>query len=79
VATRPDRCARGRVRFGRAASLPSESLYPLRTLAFALGLYGVATLVQGSGFLAVFVAGIVIGDASAPFKREIKQFHSSAG
>ena len=58
-------------------SLPSESLYPLRTLAFSLGIYGVATLAQGSGFLAVFVAGIVIGDPSAPFKREIGQFHSS--
>jgi cell volume regulation protein A len=61
----------------RRIPLPSESLYPLRTLAFSLGLYGLATLAQGSGFLAVFVAGIVIGDASAPFKREIKQFHSS--
>ena len=61
----------------RRIPLPGESLYPLRTLAFSLGLYGVATLAQGSGFLAVFVAGIVIGDASAPFKREIRQFHSS--
>ena len=61
----------------RRIPLPGESLYPLRTLAFSLGLYGVTTLAQGSGFLAVFVAGIVIGDASAPFKREIRQFHSS--
>ena len=61
----------------RRIPLPSESLYPLRTLAFSLGLYGLATLAQGSGFLAVFVAGIVIGDTSAPFKREVKQFHSS--
>ena len=61
----------------RRIPLPSESLYPLRTLAFSLGIYGVATLAQGSGFLAVFVAGIVIGDPSAPFKREIRQFHSA--
>ena len=61
----------------RRIPLPGESLYPLRTLAFSLGLYGVTTLAHGSGFLAVFVAGIVIGDASAPFKREIRQFHSS--
>ena len=61
----------------RRIPLPGESLYPLRTLAFSLGLYGITTLAHGSGFLAVFVAGIVIGDASAPFKREIRQFHSS--
>lgn len=57
--------------------LPSEGLYSLRTLAFALGLYGLATVAHGSGFLAVFIAGIVIGDASAPFKREIELFHSA--
>jgi cell volume regulation protein A len=36
----------------------------------------VATLAHGSGFLAVFVAGILIGDARAPYKREIEHFHS---
>jgi cell volume regulation protein A len=58
-------------------SLPSEGLYPIRTLAISVGLYGLATVTHGSGFLAVFLAGIVIGDASAPFKREIERFHSS--
>jgi cell volume regulation protein A len=40
-------------------------------------LYGVATVAHGSGFLAVFVAGIVIGDERAPYKREIERFHSA--
>ena len=57
--------------------LPSEALYPLRTLAFSVGLYGAATVAHGSGFLAVFIAGIMIGDVSAPFKRDIERFHSS--
>ncbi len=57
--------------------LPGDGLYPLRTLAVAVGLYGLATVAHGSGFLAVFVAGIMIGDDSAPFKREIERFHSS--
>jgi cell volume regulation protein A len=57
--------------------LPSEALYPLRTLAIAVGLYGVATVAHGSGFLAVFIAGIMVGDMSAPFKRDIVRFHSS--
>jgi cell volume regulation protein A len=57
--------------------LPAEGLYPLRTVAFALALFGVATLAHGSGFLAVFIAGIVIGEARAPYKREIEHFYSA--
>jgi cell volume regulation protein A len=61
----------------RRFSLPSEGLYPLRTLAAAGLIYGVASVAQGSGFLAVFVAGVMLGDARAPFKAEIERFHSA--
>jgi potassium/hydrogen antiporter len=63
--------------FMRHVALPSEALYPLRTLASVLLLYGVTTLVHGSGFLAVFVAGIVIGGRRAPYQREIERFHAA--
>jgi cell volume regulation protein A len=63
--------------FMRRVSLPSEGLYPLRTLACVLVLYGATTLVHGSGFLAVFVAGILLGDERAPFKKEVERFHSA--
>ena len=63
--------------FTRRVALPSEGLYPLRTLACVLLLFGIATLAHGSGFLAVFAAGIVLGDERAPFKREIEAFHSA--
>jgi cell volume regulation protein A len=63
--------------FMRRVPLPSEGLYPLRTLACVLVLYGATTLAHGSGFLAVFVAGIMIGDGHAPFKREIERFHGA--
>jgi cell volume regulation protein A len=63
--------------FMRRVPLPGEGLYPLRTLACALLLYAVATLAHGSGFLAVFTAGIVLGDGRAPYKREIERFHSA--
>jgi cell volume regulation protein A len=42
-----------------------------------LVIFGVATVAQGSGFLAVLVAGIILGDEPAPYKREIARFHSS--
>jgi cell volume regulation protein A len=57
--------------------LPSEGLYALRALAGAYAIYGIATVAHGSGFLAVLIAGIVVGDAEAPFKREIRTFHAS--
>ena len=60
----------------RYVPLPGEGMYPLRTLAGVFALYGVAAVAHGSGFLAVFVAGIVIGDARAPYKREVEHFHS---
>ncbi|MCU1672844.1 MAG: cvrA [Frankiales bacterium] len=63
--------------FVRRVPLPSEGLYPLRTLAGAMLLFGLATVAHGSGFLAVFVAGILLGDANAPYKREIRRFHAS--
>lgn len=71
--------ARALLWFMRRVPLPGEGLYPLRTLASAFLLYGTATLAHGSGFLAVFVAGILIGDAGAPYKREIERFHAALG
>jgi cell volume regulation protein A len=63
--------------FMRRVPLPSEGLYALRVLFGALAIYGLATVAHGSGFLAVFTAGIVLGDERAPYKREIERFHSS--
>lgn len=61
----------------RRIVLPNPALYPLRTLAFAGVIYGLATVAHGSGFLAVYIAGILIGDADIPAKRSIERFHTS--
>jgi potassium/hydrogen antiporter len=58
----------------RRMRLPNEALYPVQAVAFAVLLYGGATALQGSGFLAVFLAGILLGDVRAPYKREITDF-----
>ena len=62
----------------RRVPLPDTSLYPLavaRSAPFVV--YGVATVAHGSGFLAVFVAGIVIGDAEFPRRVEVRHFHGA--
>lgn len=63
--------------FMRRVPLPSEGLYSPRVLAGVLVIFGLAAVARGSGFLAVFVAGILIGDEPAPYKGEIERFHSS--
>ena len=63
----------------RRVPLPSPALYPLRLLAAAGVIYGAATLVHGSGFLAVFVAGILIGDRPLPHRAATDGVLSSLG
>ena len=58
----------------RRLPLPEPALYPLRVLAGAGIVYGSAALLHGSGFIAVFVAGILLGDAAMAHKGEIERF-----
>jgi cell volume regulation protein A len=61
----------------RRVDLPNPALYPLRTLAASGVIYGLAAVAHGSGFLAVFVAGIIVGTAELPEKRDVERFHTS--
>ena len=67
----------GLAAFMRRVQLPSAGLYPLRVLAGAGATYGLAAALHGSGFLAVFVAGIALGDLRAPYKADAERFHAS--
>ena len=53
-------------------ALPSAGLYTVRTLALAGVVYGVTAVAHGSGFIAVFVTGVIVGDLDVPFKREVE-------
>jgi cell volume regulation protein A len=63
--------------FMRRVRLPSEGLYPLRTLAAAGIIYGLASVAHGSGFLAVFIAGLALADLDVPYERQIRRFHTA--
>jgi cell volume regulation protein A len=63
--------------FMRRVRLPSEGLYPIRTLAAAGVIYGLAAIAHGSGFLAVFIAGLALGELDVPHKRQIRRFHTA--
>jgi potassium/hydrogen antiporter len=59
------------------STLPREGLYPLQVLAVAGVIYGVASVLQGSGFLAVFITGLLVGDIHAPYKPDVERFHTA--
>jgi cell volume regulation protein A len=61
----------------RRVPLPEPALHPLRVLAAAGVIYGAAAALHGSGFVAVFVAGILLGDEGLPRRDEVERFLSS--
>jgi cell volume regulation protein A len=48
--------------------LMTGGLYPALMVAFGSLSFGVATLVEGSGFLAVYLTGIVLGNGPLPYR-----------
>jgi cell volume regulation protein A len=50
-------------------------LHPVLTLSLALLAFSGATLLQGSGFLAVFVAGVALGSGRMPYRAGILRVH----
>jgi cell volume regulation protein A len=55
-------------------NLSNTSLYPLLLLGFAFLTYAVTYYAQGNGYLAVYIAGIVVGNARIVHRREIATF-----
>jgi cell volume regulation protein A len=56
--------------------LESEGLYPVFTLALVLFTYGATAVLGGNGFLAVYLAGITMGNSAFIHKRSIMRFHN---
>lgn len=54
------------VRLLRWVALPSSGLYPIAVLSLAVGAYGAAASLHASGFLAVYLAALVLGNSRLP-------------
>jgi len=59
--------------------LPTPGLYPVATVATAALSYGVAEILGGSGFLAVYIAALVLGTGPLPARRAVVGFHQGLG
>jgi cell volume regulation protein A len=57
--------------------LPVQALYSVLALSWALFAYALADLVRANGFLAVYVAAVVLGDTRLPYHRPISRFHNA--
>ncbi len=55
--------------------LDFEGLYPVLTISLVLFTYGVTASLGGSGFLAVYIAGIVMGSSEFINKKSLTRFH----
>jgi cell volume regulation protein A len=58
----------------RRVALPASGLYPIAILALIVAGYGAATLAHASGFLAVYVSALVLGNARLPHGPAIRGF-----
>jgi potassium/hydrogen antiporter len=52
----------------RRVALPLAGLYPLATLALCVLAFATASLAHTSGFVAVYLAGVVLGNATLPHR-----------
>ncbi len=57
--------------------LPVGGLYPVFTVGLAFFAFGIATLFDGSGFLAVYVASIIIGSGRLPYRTGLLRVHDA--
>jgi cell volume regulation protein A len=60
-------------------ALPSPGLYPLAVLALAIFAYAGASLIHLSGFAAVYIAALVLGNAELPHRVATRSFAEGVG
>ena len=58
----------------RRAALPSAGLYPIAAVGLTVLAYSAGAVAHASGFLAVYVTGVVLGNARLPHRRAILGF-----
>ncbi len=58
----------------RRIALPSSGLYPLAVLCLAFAAYGISSWAHGSGFAAVYVAALLLGNAELPHRAATRSF-----
>nr|MBA3746340.1 potassium/proton antiporter [Solirubrobacterales bacterium] len=59
----------------RRVNLATGGLYPVASLAVVALAFGAADVLHGSGFLAVYLAGLAMGSTALPARQTVAAFH----
>ncbi|MEV5161189.1 potassium/proton antiporter [Streptomyces sp. NPDC053728] len=63
----------------RHVALPASGLYPIAVMAIAVSAYAAGAMVHGSGFLAVYLAAMVLGNSKLPHWPATRGFADGLG
>ncbi|MCF3181000.1 potassium/proton antiporter [Streptomyces polychromogenes] len=63
----------------RHVALPASGLYPIAVMAIAVSAYAAGAMAHGSGFLAVYLAAMVLGNAKLPHWPATRGFADGLG
>ncbi|MFE2158553.1 potassium/proton antiporter [Streptomyces lydicus] len=63
----------------RHVALPASGLYPIAVMAIAVSAYAAGALAHGSGFLAVYLAAVILGNAKLPHAPATRGFAEGLG
>lgn len=59
----------------RRLALPTSGLYPVASIAVVGIAFGLTETLAGSGFLAVYLTGLILGTGATPAKQTVASFH----
>lgn len=63
----------------RHVALPASGLYPIAVMAIAVVAYAAGAMAHGSGFLAVYLASVILGNARLPHAPATRGFAEGLG
>lgn len=63
----------------RRVALPSSGLYPISVMTIAVMAYGATVVIHASGFAAVYVAALVLGNSDLPHRAATRSFAEGIG
>ncbi|WP_240138058.1 potassium/proton antiporter [Streptomyces sp. MUM 178J] len=63
----------------RSVALPASGLYPIAVMAIAVAAYAAGAIAHGSGFLAVYLAAVVLGNSRLPHAPATRGFAEGVG
>lgn len=55
-------------------NIDNQALYPILLLAFVFFTFSLTDLLKGNGYLAVYIAGMIVGNAKIMYRKEIYTF-----